>query len=56
MKFQYFKIEPSQTIKTRTSGVAVFSKTFYLLRQQKEPLRSPLISQEVKCDCANVNQ
>ena len=34
-KFQYFKFEraPSQNIKTRTSGVAVFSKTFYLLRQ-----------------------
>ena len=26
---------PSQNIKTRTSGVAIFSKTFYLLRQQK---------------------
>ena len=26
---------PGQNVKTRTSGVAVFSKTFYLLHQQK---------------------
>ena len=33
-KFQYLNSSaPSQNIKTRTSGVAVFSKTFYLLRQ-----------------------
>ena len=34
--------------------VAVFSKTFYLLHQRTETtLRSLLISQEVKCDCAD---
>ena len=40
-------------IKLVEHRVAVFSKTFYLLRQQKLPSRSPLISQEVKRDCAD---
>ena len=33
--------------------LAFFLKTFYLLRQQKKPSISPLISLEVYCDCAD---
>ena len=36
----------------RTSS-RLLLKTFYLLRQQKKPSRSPLISLEVYCDCAD---
>ena len=47
---KYFSTLNSSVPSQIEHRVAVFSKTFYRPRQRKNPSRSPLISQEVKCD------